>query len=563
MTKVMFHKYLERTPTKECLLRDVQDGSSVTPSVVSPKMVLVFLFFKGVKIILSCLSWIVGLFTPAHRFAIPSVKNDLLLLPVSVLASKIKNAQLKSTDLILAVRKRMEEINPIINALVDERFEAALKEAAEVDQLIQDALAGSSSAKEVIANKPLLGIPFTVKDSIAVEGLVQSAGSLSRKGHKAQFDAPAVKKLKESGAISIAMSNVPEMLLWWDANNLLYGRTSNPHDLSRIAGGSSGGEAALLATASSIFGLGSDMGGSIRIPGAYCGVFGHKPSPGIVSFQGMWPEAPQKLDPYVAFGPLTRYASDLKLCLTAMAKSQEEIDKLQLDEPVHLKDVKLFWMENEGGNPLFSAVQPEILSRLREVVDFLRQGFDMPAEQVSFGKMLYAMEMWNACLSNEDPRTAEDLMKISSGRESVSLTQELFKTALGQSQFSFNLLFLALIQKAIGVEKDSKGFHRLLLMAKELKEEVCSTLGKNGILLCPTMPEVAPKHNTTALKGVDVSFCGVFNVLGLPSTQVPVGFNSEGLPIGIQVISVPFNDRLCLETAAQLEKAFGGWCHPM
>lgn len=563
MTKVMFHKYLERTPTKECLLRDVQEGTTVTQSLVSPRMVLLFLFFKTVKIILSALSWAVGLFIPSRRFVVPAIKDDLLLLPVSVLSSRIREGRLKSTDLILAVKKRVEEINPIINALIDERFEAALNEAKNVDQLIQEALSGCETAKETIAKKSLLGIPFTVKDSIAVEGLVQSAGCLSRKGYKSQVDAPAVKKLKESGAITIGMTNVPEMLLWWDANNLLYGRTNNPHDLSRIAGGSSGGECALLATGCSLFGLGSDMGGSIRIPAAYCGVFGHKPSPGIVSFQGMWPEAPEALDPYVAFGPLTRYAGDLKLCLRAMAKSQGHLDKLRLDEPVNLQDVKLFWMESEGGNPLFSPIQSDILNRLREVVDFLRRGFDMQAEQVSFPKMLYAMEMWNACISNEDPRTALDLMKQSSGRDSVNATQELLKGLLGQSQFSFNLSFLAVVQKVIGVERESKAFHRLILMAKELKEEICSKLGKNGILLCPTMPEVAPKHSTTCLKGVDVSFCGAFNVLGLPSTQVPVGFNSEGLPIGIQVLSIPNNDRLCLETAAQLEKAFGGWCHPM
>ena len=393
--------------------------------------------------------------------------------------------------------------------------------------------------------------------------MIQAAGSLSRKGFKGKEDAPAVKKLRESGGIPIGMSNVPEMLLWWDANNLLFGRTNNPHDLSRVAGGSSGGEAALLSTASSLFGLGSDMGGSIRIPACFCGVFGHKPSPGIVSFQGMWPETTDKLDPFVAFGPLTRYAGDLKLCLTSMAKSQEAINRLRLDEPVSLKDVKLFWMESEGGNPLFTPVQPEILNRLREVVDFLRKGFDIPAELVVFRKMLYAMEMWNACISDQDPRTALDLMKASSGRDSVNVVQEMAKSLIGQSEFSFNLSFLALVQKTIGVEKDSKAFQKLLMMAKELKEEVCNTLGKNGVLLCPTMPEPAPKHNTTALKGTDVSLCGIFNVLGLPSTQVPVGFNSEGLPIGIQVVSIPYNDRLCLETAAQLEKAFGGWCHPM
>lgn len=344
---------------------------------------------------------------------------------------------------------------------------------------------------------------------------------------------------------------------------MLFGRTNNPHDLSRIAGGSSGGEAALLATGASLLSLGSDMGGSIRIPASFCGVFGYKPSPGIVSHMGMWPEAPVELESFVAFGPLARYACDLKLGLISMAKSPAHIEKLRLDEPVHLKDVKVFWMENEGGNPLFSTVQPEILNRLREVVSFLKQGFDITTELVSFPRMVYSMEMWTACIANEDPRTALDLMKASSARQEVNVYAEIAKSAIGQSEFSFNLIFLAMVQMIMAVEPGSKAFHRLLNMAKDLKEDICSTLGKNGILLCPTMPEEAPKHNTSALKGLDVSLTGIFNALGLPSVQVPVGFNSNGLPIGIQVVSVPNNDRLCLETAVQLEKTFGGWCHPM
>ena len=199
--------------------------------------------FKVVKILFTSIANLIGLFEPDQKGQIPRAKNRILFKPAVQLVAEMRSGSLKSEDVIQAYIDRIREVNGIINAVVDERFQEALEQARQVDLLIKSYLDGNESLKEEIDRKPLLGLPFTAKDSIAVKGMVQTAGYWYRRGYKSPVDAPAVSLMRSRGAIPIALTNVPEILLWWDSTNLIYGQTRNPYDLSRVAGGSSGGEA--------------------------------------------------------------------------------------------------------------------------------------------------------------------------------------------------------------------------------------------------------------------------------------------------------------------------------
>ena len=517
---------------------------------------LVILGWKLVKLIFSSIAAIIGLFYPDRRGEVPAPNNPILFKSATTLIKEIKSGKLKSEDVLKAYIERINQINPIINAVIDERFGDALEEARLVDTKVHKYLSGDQSVKDDVENKALLGLPFTCKDSMAVTGMLQSAGYFFRKGVRAEEDAPAVSQMRRAGAIPIAITNVPEILLWWDSRNLIYGLTRNPYDLNRISGGSSGGEGALITSCGSIMGLGSDLGGSIRIPSNFCGIFGHKPSPGAVSLVGMWPAVNEAFKKFATFGPMGRYASDLRLVLDVMAFESER-KMLKLNEEVDLRDIKIFWSDTEGGNPLCNPLSPEIRDVMIKAIEHLRLKFEVPVERVTFPRMIYSMHMWAACIKKDDSRNVRDM--LGEGTPSgmpVNVVWELLKSIFGLSNHTFNLLWMSLVQDIGGFKRKSRAFDFFIKQAEILREEVNKTIGPDGILIFPTMPEEAPKINTTAFKGVDVAYCGLMNVLGLPSTHVPMGLNSNGLPIGFQVISTAYNDRITLAVAEELEKNF-------
>ena len=351
--------------------------------------------FSVVKVIFNSIAHLIGLFHPDEKGRIPKPSNDILFKPAAQVVAEIKSGLLKSEDVVQAYIDRIHEVNGMINAVVDDRFADALEEARHVDSLVKSYLNGDKSVKEELDRKPLLGLPFTAKDSIAIKGMIQSAGYWYRRGYRSPVDAPAISIMRSKGAIPIALTNVPEILLWWDSTNLIYGQTKNPYDLSRVAGGSSGGEAAIISSCGSIMGVGSDLGGSIRIPSALCGIYGHKPSPSAVSMVGMWPPVNEAFAAYGTFGPMSRYACDLILGLKGMC-DEKVLKILKLDEKVELSDIKVFWSDTEGGNPLCSSLQPEIRNGILEVVQHLKNNTKMMVKYVVFKKMIHSMLMWAA-----------------------------------------------------------------------------------------------------------------------------------------------------------------------
>src|SRR6266542_3092501 len=230
------------------------------------------------------------------------------------LAAAIRSGQTTAREVVEAHIELLVRVNPMINAVIADRYDAARREADAADARIAAAEPGESLP-------PLLGVPCTVKESLALAGMPHSAGVVAR--------------AMNAGAIPLGVTNTSELCLWVESENRLYGRTRNPYDPSRIAGGSSGGEAAAIGSGGSPFGLGSDIGGSIRIPAFCCGVFGHKPSRGLVPATGAWPPLSGDSGRLYSNGPLARRAEDLMPLLRVMA-GPDGVDRQTI--PVRLGD---------------------------------------------------------------------------------------------------------------------------------------------------------------------------------------------------------------------------------
>ncbi|KAK9506094.1 hypothetical protein O3M35_008092 [Rhynocoris fuscipes] len=489
--------------------------------------------------------------------ALPPMKTDLLKESVTVLASKIRNGEVTSRQLVDACIERIKDINPLVNAVVEDRFKEAQEEANRVD----DYIAANKNNLAIIAKeKPLLGVPCSVKESIGLKGLSQAVGCLPRKGTIASEDGDAVKELKKAGAIPLCVTNTPELCLCWESNNYITGCTKNPYNLHRTVGGSSGGEGAIIATGGSLFGVASDLAGSVRIPSMFNGVFGHKPSPGLVSLVGHYPEATNiEFEKYLAIGPMARHAEDLPLLLKVLAG--ERAKGLNLDKEVDLKNINVFYMEEAGYSLVAVQVSDEIKKILKDAVLHLKTTYGCYAGKAPFHELEDSVEISGSLFLGL--KDIPDMLALSQkkNKHEMTLNKEAIKSFFGMSEFTyFALVFLALREYNLFIPKSR--FEYYCKQNEELREKVLETLKDNGVFLYPTFPIPAYNHHEVYTVTSGVMYTMVCNTLGLPSTHVPLGLGKEGLPIGIQVIAGPNQDRLCFAVAKALEEKFGGWVPP-
>lgn len=485
---------------------------------------------------------------------VPPIHNKLLRESASTLALKIRTGKVTSVGVVESFIARVKEVNPIINALVDERYVDALQEARAADELIRS---GLKTEAQLAKEKPFLGVPFTTKETIEVEGLRFSSGLYERRNLKGAKDADAIRCMKRAGAIIIGITNVPELALWWETYNTIHGRSRNPYDTSRIVGGSSGGEGALLASGASALGLGSDIGGSIRMPCFFNGIFGHKTSKYIVSNDGQFPKATEEEDPYLSIGPMTRYASDLLPTLKVIA--DKNASKLKLDSKIDIKKVKVYYADDDGGSIFVSSVDQDIKTSMNNVVQYLQKTHGIVAEKVTLDLLQQSEPIWsNKTKSKFGPRM---LRLLSNDKGKVNLIWELGKKFLGLSHHTFIALCTA-VWECLGPKYGSPAYDEMVRKGDILEKQFKDILGENGVFLYPTHPTPAPYHNEPLIRMFNFSYTAIFNVMGFPVTHIPLGLGSEGLPIGIQAVATTGNDRLTIAMAVELEKAFGGWVPP-
>jgi fatty acid amide hydrolase 2 len=463
----------------------------------------------------------------------------------------IRRRELSAIDVMDAHLGLLERTGPRLNAIVADRYTQAREQARAIDQRI----AGAALRGETIDDDmPLLGVPFTVKESIALAGMPHSAGVLARRDHRATQTAPAVKRLIDAGAIPIGVTNTSELTLWLESENPVYGRTNNPYDVTRTAGGSSGGEGAAVGSGGSVFGVAADIGGSIRVPALFCGVFGHKPSPGLIPNTGLWPSTSGAALSMLAIGPIARRAEDLLPLLTIMAGADGRdlrVANMQLGDPatVSLDGLPVTVVEDSSLRPMSRELRD---ARERAVGALASAGARV--RRLSMPGWKGAMLPFLAALQN----TGEDPRRV------VALLQEA-----GQAETSLRALFfgnshtLPTRLTALAEALPSRGAtrQRLLARAGELAAELVEAIG-DGVMLHPAQLAIAPRHRSTYGRPWITTPASVFNLAGVPVTEVPLGLGSEGLPLGVQVAAASGADHLCIAIALELEAVFGGWVPP-
>ncbi|KAM6959622.1 fatty-acid amide hydrolase 2-A-like [Tautogolabrus adspersus] len=486
---------------------------------------------------------------------VPPVSDPLLLVSAKQLAGKIRRKEVTSVEVVQAYIDRIQEVNPLLNAVVKDRFDAALQEAAMVDKLIEEETGG----EEVLEDRlPLLGVPLSVKQSYALQGMPHTGGLFSRKDVVATVDAPPVAWLKRAGAIPMGVTNCSELCMWNESHNHLQGITNNPYDLSRTAGGSSGGEGSLLGGAGAVIGVGSDIGGSIRMPSFFNGIFGHKPTPGVVNSEHQYPPPSGRHEEYISIGPLCRYAEDLLPMLKIMAGPNARM--LNLDTKVDLKKVRFFTIPHDGGSYLVHPVSKELIDIQKKVVERLEEDLGVKVEEVHFPELRYSIQIWLTYmgLPDNNGKAPEPFVNLMGepGRP-VKPIWELLKWMCGRSNHTFAAISFALMEM-----KNSKVSPFIIEQKEKLQKAMEELLGSDGVFLYPTHTRVAPITHHPLFRPFDLAYTGVINILGLPATQCPLGLNEEGLPLGVQVVAGKLQDHLTLEVALYLEKAFGGWREP-
>ncbi|XP_023216871.1 fatty-acid amide hydrolase 2-A-like [Centruroides sculpturatus] len=319
------------------------------------KRTVIYVLLRLIRLSLDFISNIIfGIINYRMPEKIKPVTDPILLETAQSLAEKIRKRKLKSVDVIKAYITRIREVNPTLNIISDERFKDALQDAEKADQFIESE---KNSVKVLEDLYPYLGVPFTTKESMSVQGMLNTAGLYSSKGRRASKDSDTVVLMKKAGGIPLAVTNVPELTMWWETYNNVYGKSRNPYDPRRIVGGSSGGEGALLGAGGSVIGIGSDVGGSIRIPSFVNGIFGLKPSKGIVSNIGQVPDNGHLYDDFLSTGPMCRYATDLLPMLKVLA--DKNVSKLRLDRKIDLSKIKIYYMD-EAGHPFCTRVTSEM-----------------------------------------------------------------------------------------------------------------------------------------------------------------------------------------------------------
>lgn len=486
--------------------------------------------------------------------------DEILRLGALELAAKIREKKYTPLEVTEAYIQRTKKMNPKINALVEDNFEGALADA----KTKTDALKKDPSLAE---KQKLYGVPFTVKEMIAIEGFLRTAGNIHHRERRADFTAPIVQRTLDEGAILLGTSNVPELGFWFETSNAVYGTTSNPYNYKKTAGGSTGGEGALIASSCSVFGLGSDVGGSVRIPAFFCGVFGHKPTNKTIPFTGHFPHTPESLSrmptenyPLTTMGIMTRKASDLDFLMRLYSYpdqwDKEVTKKDWLKSPrTSLKGLRVFICPNPNIF-LTRRVDGELQEAVTQTGRYLEQ---LGATLIDFDENFFSksLKIWGSALTGEKNKTFEGKLSSSTG---VNLTKEFINIIQGQARHTFPALATVLLERAMAkLSIEQKGVSNEL---EDMKRKFNDLLGDDGILIIPPHSRVAPDHRQVVMTPFDFVYAGIFNALQVPAVSIPTGLNKNGLPLGIQVVATPFNDHLTLGLAQVLEKAFGGWVPP-
>ncbi len=474
--------------------------------------------------------------------------DPMLRKSARTLAQEIRNGTTTSVAVVQAHYDHLDRVNPVLNAVVFQRRERAFAEARAADE----AVAAARAAGNLDALPPLLGVPCTIKENFAFVGTPQASGLLARAHVVNNHDAPTVARLRAAGAIPLGVTNTSELCMWMESFNKVYGITNNPYDPKRTVGGSSGGEGAIVGSGASPFGLGADVGGSIRMPAFFNGVFGHKPSPMLIPNEGQYPEAHGEADRILGTGPLCRRAEDLDFLVRILAGDQAH----RVGDPraVDFAKLRVLTVEPERG-PRMSPDQRAARERAVRAL----QARGARHERLDLPALSQAFEIWAAMLAEADQENSfADIMFGS--RHPMHGVRELFRLMIGRSPHTLPLIILAMTENLADLMP--RRHRRMLQRGEEMKQLLHAALGDDGVLVHPPYPTVAPRHYKALWPPFNFVHCAIFNVMQVPATSVPMGLDAAGLPTGVQIVAGAECDHLGIACAVALEQAEGGWVPP-
>ena len=479
--------------------------------------------------------------------------SDVAFRSAKELAGLIRRKKIGALELLDAYLGRVEKYNPKLNAIIAMDVEGARRRARAADRAL---------AKKQVWG-PLHGVPMTIKESYDVVGMPSTWGVPALKDNLPKRNALAVDRLLAAGVVLFGKTNVPLNLADWQSYNEIYGTTNNPWDVSRSPGGSSGGSAAALAAGLTGIEAGSDIGASIRNPAHFCGVFGHKPTYGIVPPRGQAPPGIVTPSDISVIGPMGRSAADLDLGLAAMAGG-DEIDstgwQLRLPAPRRksLREYKVAVMYSDPN----SAVDQEVQDRLHAVVDFLAKKKvkvserARPAIDTAEAQRVYVLLLRAATSRRQTDEAFEQNLAIARG------------LAPGDESYYARMV------------RANTLFHREWLTLNEARNQMrwrwAEFFREYDLLLCPPAASAAFPHdhvgerhersitvNGHRVPTTDQLFwAGYSGMVYLPSTVAPAGFTPDGLPVGVQIIGPQYGDRACIDFARHLEEGFQPFVPP-
>ncbi|MCB9006738.1 MAG: amidase [Ardenticatenaceae bacterium] len=396
---------------------------------------------------------------------------------------------------------------------------------------------------------PLSGLPISIKETIAIGGHSVTAGSRRMPPIHWDADAEVVRRLREAGAIVLARSNVPEFAMAGETENLIYGRTNNPLVESRAAGGSSGGEGALVGSGSTVLGVGTDLLGSIRIPASFCGIVGFKPASGAVSKQAIWPDLQGLfLDSWLAVGPLTRSVRDARLVYNVIANTP-------LPEAKAPKGLRLI-MPTE----FELAAKADCINAAYVMAQTVLEVAGLVTEERPFPDVKTHFLNLQQILAAELEKPFYEMLATADGQQ-FNLAMETLKQAVGRGTIYSGLFQLIAIIPIIKPRKAGR-LAEIIATYEQARADLYLLLGNDGVLLLPTIGVLAPPHgkmNRASLRpGVNgtvtaMTFC---NYMNLPAITIPAWKDPDpetGLVPGVMLACAPGAEAALLDAAAALE----------
>jgi len=473
------------------------------------------------------------------------------LLTATEVASAIRAGQLSASEVLESQLERIERLNPGLNAIVTLDAESARTRAREADRaLATGALWG-----------PLHGVPITIKDSFDTAGLRTTCGYRPFLGRIPREDATAVARLRDAGAIILGKTNVPEFVKRIQTDNGAFGRTNNPWDLSRTPGGSSGGAAAAIAAGLSFLELGSDIGGSIRIPSHFCGVYGLKTTSGRVSAKGhvssarpsQPPAGCEALFSLASFGPIARSIEDLEVALTIL--SEPNTPPLAPPAQKIISELRVAWTDDFGEAPL-DASSRLAMHGLVEALSQRGWRVEPCSDAVDYSE---AWRVFGICIG------AVDTIFQSGPERWARRAASPFLRRFGPQHPFMRGLFE-------GVALDRTGLIRALERRAAITDRLEDFLANWDCWICPAFPTPAFTHRPARAPiqadGESIAqmmanlHSFLFNLTGHPVVALPIGLSPEGLPIGVQVVGRRWQETALLSVARQIASATPGFQRP-